>query len=118
MLIQFILTFLFLLLLLSILQQRTLGLLFKTVSTILILVASYIVIFPEITNRVAKFAGVGRGADLIIYLCMAVGAYLLTMCCVRLKNTELRMARMIQRLAIDGWRLEQLSAQIDGKRQA
>jgi hypothetical protein len=113
MLIQFALTLVFLLLLLNILQQRTLGLIFKTTSVIVVLVASYVVIFPAVTTRVAHFAGVGRGADLIIYLCMAVGAYLLTMCYVRLKNTELRIARMIQHLAIDKRHLEELAARIN-----
>jgi hypothetical protein len=107
MLIQFILTFVFLLLLLNIFQQRTLGRVFKAVSFVVILVASYIVIFPAVTNRVAQFAGVGRGADLVIYVCMAVGAYLLTMYYVRLKNTEFRIARLVQRLAIDKQRLEE-----------
>ena len=113
MVIQLVLTFVFLLLLLSILQQRTLGLIFKTISVIVILIASYVVIFPAVTTRVAHFAGVGRGADLIIYICMAVGAYLLTMCYVRLKNTELRIARLIQHLAIDKRNLEDLAARMN-----
>lgn len=118
MLIQFVLMFVFLLLLLSILQQRALGLIFKTLSIILILVASYVVMFPSVATRVAKFAGVGRGADLIIYICMAVGAYLLTICYVRLKNAELHIARLIQRLAIDRRHLEDLSAQVHARHES
>ncbi len=109
MLVQLILTCVFLVLLLRILQQRTVGVIFKSCSVIVIGAAFYIVMFPEVTNRVARIAGVGRGADLTIYICMAVGAYLLTVCYLRLKDTEMRIARVIQQLAIDNYQLERVA---------
>ena len=115
MLVQFVLTFVFLLLLLRILQQRAAGIIFKTVAIIVILAAFYVVMFPEVTNRVAKFAGVGRGADLTIYICMAVGAYLLTIYYLRLKDTEVRIARLVQHLAIESYRLEEVAAQLNAR---
>lgn len=117
MLVQIVLIAVFLVLLLSILQQRALGLVFRALVIFFILLASYVVVFPDVTNRVAKFAGVGRGADLIIYICMAVGAYLLTLFYVRLKNDELRIARLVQRLAIESRKVEQLTSHFDAKRE-
>ena len=111
MLVQYVLTSVFLLLLLRILQQRTAGRPFKVFSTVVILTALYIVMFPDVTNRVARFAGVGRGADLTIYLSMAVGGYLLTICYLRLKDTELRIARLVQHLAIEAHRSEAATTQ-------
>lgn len=115
MIIQVILLALFLLLLLRILQQRTLALIFRIVSVILILLASYVVMVPNLANRVAKFAGVGRGADLIIYICIALGAYLGTILYLRSKETDLRIARLVQRLAIEKHRVEELTSQVNAK---
>jgi hypothetical protein len=117
MLIQLALLSIFLVLFLRILQQRSLGRIFRIVCAALILVACYIVAFPTVTNRVAAVAGVGRGADLIIYLCMAVGAYLMTTFYIRLKKNELSAARLVQCLAIETHRLEELELKIDGKQQ-
>jgi hypothetical protein len=117
MLIQFVLLLVFLFLLLRVFQQRSLGLVFRIVAIALILLASYVVIYPSFANRVARFAGVERGADLIIYLCMAVGAYILTIFYTRLKENDLRIARLIQRLAIEKHHVEELTAQVNAKRE-
>jgi hypothetical protein len=115
MLIQVVLTSIFLLLLLRVLQQRTLGSAFKVTSVAIIVLASCVVIFPTVTNKVAAFAGVGRGADLIMYICIAVGAYLLTLCFIRLRSMELAMARLIQRLALEMHRAGQRQRQVDAR---
>lgn len=112
MVIQVILIAVFLLLLLRIFQHRSLGPIFRAIAVILILLASYVVIDPNAANRVAEFAGVGRGADLIIYICMAVGAYLLTVLYVRTRETDLHIARLVQRLAIEKRRVEELTSQL------
>lgn len=118
MLIQIILIAVFLMLLIGILQQRALGRIFKAISIPLLLIATYVVIFPNVTNRVAALAGVGRGADLIIYLCLAVGACLLTVLYIHLKGNELRIARLVQRLAIEKRRVEELTTQVNAKRES
>ena len=116
MLVQYVLASVFLLLLLRILQQRTAGRLFKISSSAVILAALYIVLFPDVTNRVARFAGVGRGADLTIYISMAAGGYLLTICYMRLKDTELRIARLVQHFAIEAHRFEVSTTRQDSGR--
>jgi hypothetical protein len=108
MLIQLILVSVLLVALVTVLHQRSLGKIFRAVSGALILVACYVITFPSVTNRIAALAGVGRGADLIIYLCMAVGAYLLMLLYIRLKKNELNLARLVQHLALETHRLEKL----------
>ncbi len=115
MLIQIILMLVFLLLLLRILRQRTLGVVFKIVSFFLVALASYVVLFPDVSNRVARFAGVGRGADLIIYICLAVGAYILIILYMHVKSNELRIARLVQRLAIEKRHIEDLTSRFNAK---
>lgn len=115
MLIQFALIPVFLLLLARVLRQRTIGKIFRGVSAGLTLLACYVVAFPNVTNGVAAIAGVGRGADLIIYLCIATGAYLLTTLYIRLRKNELNMAKLVQRLALDARRIEELEFEAHGK---
>jgi small membrane protein len=117
MFIQLALISIFLALFLKILRQRSLGKIFRIVCAALVLVACCIVAFPSVANRVAAVAGVGRGADLIMYLCMAVGAYLMIVLYIRLKRNELSAARLVQRLAIETHRLEELELRIHGKPQ-
>ena len=117
MLIQIVLIAVFLVLLTAILLHRAPGRIFKAISIPLLLLATYVVIFPSVATRVAAFAGVGRGADLVIYLCLAVGACLLTVLYIRLKSNELRIARLVQRLAIEKRRVEELTTHLNAKRE-
>ena|SRR6185437_4140025 len=117
MLIQLALISVFLLLLVRVFRQRTMGKIVRGVFGGLILLACYVVTFPNVTNRVAAIAGVGRGADLIIYLCIATGAYLLTTLYIRLRKNELNTAKLVQRLALEAHRIEQLEFEAHGKLQ-
>lgn len=117
MVIQIFLIAVFLLLLLRVFQHRALGPVFRAVAVILILLASYVVIDPSAANSVAAFFGVGRGADLIIYICMAVGAYLFTVLYVHTRETDLRVARLVQRLAIAKHHVEELTSQVHANRE-
>ena len=106
-----------LLLLARVLRQQMVAKIFKGVSAGLILVACYVITFPNITNKVAAIAGVGRGADLIIYLCIATGAYLLTTLYLRVRKNELNTAKLVQRLALEAHRIEELKFEAQGKLQ-
>lgn len=117
MLIQLALISVFLLLLVRVFRQRTTGTVFRAASAIFILLACYVVAFPNLTNKVAAIAGVGRGADLIIYLCIATGAYLLTTLYIRLRRNELNTAKLVQRVALEEHRIEQLECEAHGKLQ-
>ncbi len=110
MLIQIFLISVLLLLLARVLRQSSVALWTKALAVIVVTVASVVVVVPDLSTRVARAFGVGRGADLITYFCIAVGAYLLTVFYLHLRNTDLRMARLVQQMALDTYRLEQLEA--------
>lgn len=101
MLIRIILTFIFSVIAATIIQDKTLGRWFKIASVCACGLSCAVVLCPQVANRVAAVAGVGRGADLIIYICIAIGGYLTILFYLRLKNTERRIARLVQYLAIE-----------------
>lgn len=59
--------------------------------------ANIIVLFPEMTNFVANVFGIGRGADFILYISVAILFYLL----LRVEISIERQNRIITQLARD-----------------
>lgn len=111
MLIQVILLTVFAALLWVIVRQPAVPKLHRTAITLVILLACYVVAFPNVTTVVASVAGVGRGADLIIYVSMAVTTFLIAALYIRSRRNELRAARLVQLLALQDHRI----AQIEGR---
>lgn len=56
--------------------------------------------FPEITTRVARLIGVGRGADAILYLSIALLSYLVFRLYVQLDRQEQALTRLVSELAL------------------
>ena len=69
-------------------------LLSKAISVVA-LTGIYLVLFPEHTNRLAHFVGVGRGADLVLY-CWLVISIIVSM---NLQLQILQLQRLITELA-------------------
>jgi len=116
MLIQLILISVFLVLLARVIRHGTAGKLFRGTVAALIILACYVVVVPSVANKAASFAGVGRGADLIMYICMAGGAYLATVFYLRMRQNELNMARMVQELALEMQRIETIEIELQARR--
>jgi len=81
-------------LLYAIMQRQKSRLLSKAIS-IVTLTGIYLVLFPEHTNDLAHFMGVGRGADLILY-CWLVISIIVSM---NLQLQILQLQRLITELA-------------------
>lgn len=64
------------------------------------LFAVFTVIFPSILTQVARFVGVGRGADLLLYATVVVLLGFLALQEARTKNAEKRTTYLARRLAI------------------
>ena len=64
------------------------------------LLAAIIVIFPELTSFVALRVGVGRGADLVVYLSIIFIFYLLFRLLLRLENIEKNITHITSHLAL------------------
>jgi small membrane protein len=113
MIIQIILLLVFAALLLRIVTQRAIPKFLRAACSAVILLACYVVAFPTVTNTVAAFAGVGRGADLILYLSMASVAFLIASLYIRSKKNEIRTAKLVQQLALQNYRVQQLEGRIE-----
>ena len=81
-------------LLYALMQRQQSRLLSKAIS-IVTLTGIYLVLFPEQTNALAHFMGVGRGADLILY-CWLVISLIVSM---YLQLQSLQLQRLITELA-------------------
>jgi hypothetical protein len=62
--------------------------------------AVFAIFFPEFTTIVANFLGVGRGADLLIYVLAMGGVFALLILSTRLSDTQRTVTELIRQLAI------------------
>lgn len=64
------------------------------------LAAAFVVILPEITQRLAQIVGVGRGSDLAIYVALLGAYYILFRIMVRIEKMERGISKIVEELAI------------------
>ena len=65
------------------------------------LAAVIAVIFPEITTRIARFVGVGRGADLLLYLLVVLVLYNMLVQAKQRNAAERRLTKVAREVAIN-----------------
>lgn len=99
--IQLILTLSILLILWSYVRHFKSQLTSKILFSILFVTGIVAVIFPEITNVIANYVGVGRGADLLLYITVIVFYTSLTFIYSRFKKVENRQTEIIRLMTID-----------------
>lgn len=78
--------------------------------SLFILAGIVLVIFPEVTNRIAHALGVGRGVDLIFYFCILFFMFIILKLYARIRRLEQFMTKMIRNNSIAG------AVKIPGKR--
>ncbi len=64
------------------------------------LVAGLVVIVPNSTSTIAKAVGIGRGADLIVYISLALLFYILFRILYRLEKIEKNITKLTRELAL------------------
>ncbi|NCU05892.1 MAG: DUF2304 domain-containing protein [Chitinophagaceae bacterium] len=64
------------------------------------LAAILFVLFPDWTNLIAHKLGVGRGADLVLYLCVLLFSFLILKLYSRLRKLEKTITDLIRKEAI------------------
>ncbi len=62
--------------------------------------AGFIVIWPDTSSYLAMLLGVGRGADLVIYLSLVLVFYLLFRIFVRIEKIERDITKIISHIAL------------------
>lgn len=65
------------------------------------LVAGLAILRPDLTTLVANRIGIGRGADLLLYVLVLAVVYLASYFYNRLARAEANLSRVVQHLAID-----------------
>lgn len=60
-----------------------------------------VTIFPNVTNKIADFVGIGRGADLVIYCSIIVLFYLFFRILVRVHQLNRTVTRLIRKNAVE-----------------
>ena len=60
----------------------------------------FLVVFPDLTNKLAVSMGVGRGADLIFYLFIVAFCYLILLVYAKIKKLEQQLAELARRQAL------------------
>lgn len=65
------------------------------------LTGTVIVIFPELTSKVANFFGIGRGADVILYASIIVLYYLIFRIYILIDDTQKQITQIAKKVALD-----------------
>src|SRR5215213_5296181 len=60
----------------------------------------FLVVFPDLTSRLAVALGVGRGADLVFYLFIVAFCYLILLVYAKIKKLEQQLAELARRQAL------------------
>lgn len=63
--------------------------------------AGVVVILPDSTFYLARLVGIGRGADLIVYLSLALLFFMFFRLMVRLEKMERNMTRLTRKISLD-----------------
>ncbi|MDQ2776582.1 MAG: DUF2304 domain-containing protein [Acidobacteriota bacterium] len=90
---------------------------YRLLGSFFFVTATAFVIFPDATSSIAHMLGVGRGADLLLYVGLLAGVYSFLLLYLRTRRLERRMTDQIRALAIrDAVRLgnEQPNRKPDG----
>ncbi len=100
MIIQFVLAAILAILVLQILGQPLFSRLLKAGGLLLAVAGVLFVAFPEVTNSIAHRLGVGRGADLFLYLAITCGSVLACHLYLRIRSLEIRQVELVRQLAL------------------
>jgi hypothetical protein len=63
-------------------------------------IVGVVVIIPQKTDLVAKFLGIGRGADLLVYVSILVLFYLIFQILVRLERLDHDLTEIVRHIAL------------------
>ena len=69
--------------------------------TFLILAAVVFVMWPDLTQNLAKFLGVGRGADLVFYISILIFWFVVLKLYSRVRSLEQKLTETIRKNAIE-----------------
>lgn len=104
MLIQYLIVFLILLIICRVIikwKQNLLGVRDFIFWFIFWIAVGIIVVLPEVTSFLAQLVGVGRGADLVIYLSIVLIFYIIFQIMVRIERIERNITKIVREVAME-----------------
>lgn len=66
--------------------------------------AVFFILFPEYTNKIANKLGVGRGADLLFYICILFFLFVTLKLFARIRRLEKTLTDLVRKQAMEGSR--------------
>ena len=76
----------------------------------LMTIGIFFVLDPEITNQLAHFLGVGRGADLIFYLAILGFGYITVLLYSKIKKLEDQLTQIVRKQSLESIKLSEKNA--------
>jgi hypothetical protein len=70
----------------------------------------FFVLDPEVTNQLAHFLGIGRGADLIFYLAILGFGYITLLLYSKIKKLEDQLTQIVRKQSLDSIKLSDTNA--------
>jgi hypothetical protein len=108
--IQVILIVLLLFILISYFRRFRRHVIDKILICVMLLVGIIFVLYPEITNQIAHFLGIGRGADLLFYMAILGFAYLHMLLYAKIKKLEDQITTIVRKQSLDSVNLPEKNA--------
>jgi hypothetical protein len=75
-------------------------LVYRLLAVMLFLAATVFIFSPDLTTVIAKSLGVGRGADLLLYVSLIAGVHVALLLYRRTRELEHKMAQLVRAAAI------------------
>ncbi|MGB8192034.1 MAG: DUF2304 domain-containing protein [Chitinophagaceae bacterium] len=72
----------------------------KLLIAVILAAGIVLVVFPDLTSRLAVALGVGRGADLVFYLFIVAFCYLILLVYAKIKKLERQLAELSRKQAL------------------
>jgi hypothetical protein len=72
----------------------------KILGVIFVLIAVFFILFPNSSNRLAHLVGVGRGADLMLYILVLAFIFVTLNSYIRMRQEEVRTTTLARKIAI------------------
>jgi hypothetical protein len=73
---------------------------------LMLIMGIFFVLYPEITNQLAHFLGIGRGADLIFYMAILGFGYLVFVLYSKITKLENQLASIVRKQSLDSANLQ------------
>ncbi|MBI2472931.1 DUF2304 family protein [Candidatus Uhrbacteria bacterium] len=65
-----------------------------------------VAVLPQTTDVIARFVGVGRGADVVIYVSLTALFYFIFRLYIKIEQVESEVTRLVRKLSLDEFKKE------------